>query len=178
MNLTLSLIGDAGSAIKNAMDMSSKQVWRAAGKAANQAASQMQTGLRNDIASAGKFGGKWIDGLTTQVVNNPPNLSITVTHSIPFASIFDTGAVITGKPLLWIPLSYTGLTVKASQFGGGLVRVNRGGKPPLLISTEDHKPKYVGVASVTLKKLFHFSAVIDKVMSGFDALFAAAMKAK
>ena len=68
----------------------------------------VKTDARADIARAG-FSRKWQNAL--RVIRYPRkghtsvDASVFLFHNIPYAGIFDTGATILGKPLLWIPLS-------------------------------------------------------------------------
>src|SRR5215471_15665364 len=60
---------------------------------------------RDDIRQAGKFGTRWTDGLTARVTETKQTVSITVREAVPYWRVFQYGATIRGKPLLWIPLS-------------------------------------------------------------------------
>jgi hypothetical protein len=62
-------------------------------------------------------------------------------HKVPYADVFERGAVIHGKPLLWLPLPSApfgkgGRRIPAAQFrqqvGAPLYSIRRPGKPPLL----------------------------------------------
>lgn len=126
-----------------------------------------------DIASAGNFGGRWTDGLKMNVEGSAPNMRMYMTHEIPWAGIFETGGVIQGSPLLWIPLSGTDAQgIRASAFGGLFsARYPRKSGPPLLFSIADKKPRYFGVSSVTIPKKFQLTDDIVSVMSNFKAVF-------
>lgn len=117
---------------------------------------------KRDIAGAGKFGRKWIEGFHVDVTPRSGALTnsvISVSHDIPFAFIFETGGTIRGKPIMWVPLSFAKLR-KDEDFTGGMFRVNRKGKPPLLFSVIDKKPKFVGLARVFLRKRFHIRRIV------------------
>lgn len=61
---------------------------------------------RANIASAG-FSAKWQQGLRTRVTpasGNSVDAAVKVWHSRGYATVFETGAAIHGKPLLWLPL--------------------------------------------------------------------------
>src|SRR3954469_24952951 len=84
-----------------------KKLYRALTAAMNMAASLILDKGRADIAGAGNFGQSWTSGLTMTVEGAAPNMKMYLTHSIPYAGIFETGGTIQGSPLLWIPLSGT-----------------------------------------------------------------------
>lgn len=92
---------------------------------------------------SGGFGVKWQNALRVEVYpkrGDAIDPALFVHHRIPYASVFETGAKISGNPLLWIPLP--GISLK---FGGRrltprlfvekvgpLHSVNVPGKPPML----------------------------------------------
>ena len=96
---------------------------------------------RQKIAAAG-FGKRWQNALRSEVYPKRAesvNAAAWIYHRIPYAGVFEEGATIRGKPLMWVPLSTTPklarrtkLTPKnfSSQIGP-LVSM-RGGKQPLL----------------------------------------------
>ena len=90
------------------------------------------------------------------------------------AEAFEEGATITGKPTLWIPLSYTGIRQRAAKYAAshGLFRVDRQGKPPLLLSNDDKKPKFVGLTMVHLRKRFHLREAAGKIVERIPAIYA------
>lgn len=143
--------------------------------AANMARSMLEQVGRADIASAsGNFGESWTQGLHVTLNGSMPNMLLSMTHDIPFAGIFETGGTIQGKPLLWIPLSGTDAAgVRASAFGGGLfsARYPRTSGPPLLFSIADKRPRYVGVSTASIPKLFHLHEDAESVMSNFRSFF-------
>jgi hypothetical protein len=127
-----------------------------------------------DIESAGNFGQRWTDGLKVNLEGATPNMRLYMTHDIPYASIFETGGVIEGNPLLWIPLSGTdAVGVRASTFGDGLVSSGSKRKSgrPLLFSVTDRQPRYVGVPSVNIPPKFHLAEDVNSVMSNFRQVF-------
>jgi hypothetical protein len=153
--------------------------------AMNMAASLIKQEGDADIAGAGNFGGRWTTGLhvilegaagTTQ--GSMGNMRISMTHDIPYAGIFETGGIIRGNPLLWIPLSGSGADhIPASEYGGGLFSVQpRSGKHPLLFSIADKMPKYFGIEQVTIPKKFHLNEIQKSVMANFRQLFDQAFR--
>lgn len=120
---------------------------------------------RADIKGAGKFGRRWTDGLTAPITEGGGRIVINAKHAVPYFSVFQRGKVIHGKPLLWIPLSFASDAqgVMARNFSGGLFRVNRKGKAPLLLSRSDGEPKYFGKTRVRIPKKFHVLEIGRKV---------------
>lgn len=135
-----------------------------------------------DIKAAGKFGRRWQDAFKVEVTPKTGallNARIDVSHTIPYSNVFETGGTIKGNPLLWIPLSYTGLTMRARDYArsfGGLFYVRRHSGAPLLLSIRDHMPKYFGVSSVTIKKKFHIHEITRSVMRNYRSLYSRLMK--
>lgn len=116
-----------------------------------------------DIASAGNFGGRWTQGLQVDVTEDGGSIKIAVSHKIPFFMIHQKGGLIRGKPLLWIPLSFTGIkNVWARDFPGKLFRVDRAAGPPLLVSP-DQGPRYFGISEVKIGKKFHIVEIARDV---------------
>jgi hypothetical protein len=98
---------------------------------------------RADIAKAG-FGTRWQNTLR---VNFYPtrgasvDASAYIYHKIPYAGVFETGAVIRGKPTMWLPLRGTPkklarrkITPEAISLAAGkpLLAIRRAGRDPLL----------------------------------------------
>lgn len=135
---------------------------------------------RADMASAGRFGSRWMNGLHAHVSEGGGHIRIAVTHDIPYWRVFEKGAVIHGKPLLWIPLSFAtdAHGVWARDFPGGLFRVNRkGDKAPLLLSKRDKKPKYFGKAFVTIPKKFHLGEITRTAARQMSSLYVRVFRA-
>lgn len=128
---------------------------------------------RRDIASAGRFGERWMKGLHADVTEGGGSIRLAVTHDIPYWRVFEKGATIHGKPMLWIPLSFArdAQNVWARDYPGGLFRVNRLGKAPLLLSRDTHEPKYFGKESVTIPKKFHLAEITRKAAQQIGPLF-------
>lgn len=121
---------------------------------------------KQDISNAGRFGSRWSDGFQGKVTEGGG--SIKVSFNMPSAPpmkhwrVFEFGAVIHGKPLLWIPLSFAtdAQGIRARDYPGKLFRVDRVGKAPLLLGGNPATPKYFGKASVTIPKKFHLRDII------------------
>lgn len=112
---------------------------------------------RANIAGAGNFGPRWTAGLRVTRGEGGGHIRINVTHDIPYFMVHQRGAVIKGRPLLWIPLSFApeAKGVYARDYPGGLFRVDRlAGGAPLLLSRVTGEPKYSGHAQVKIPKRF------------------------
>jgi hypothetical protein len=144
---------------------------KAARDTADEIAQQIQEEGRADIASAGNFSSRWINAFNTRVGEGGGNIRISVTMGgeppVSYWRVFQYGAVINGKPLLWIPLSFASDAkgVNARDYGGQLFRVDRVGKAPLLMTKEG--AKYFGKESVTIPKKFN---LIEIATAGARAL--------
>ncbi len=98
---------------------------------------------RADIAKAG-FSRRWQN--TLRVIYFPTrgasvDASAYIYHKIPYSGVFEAGATIRGKPIMWLPLRGTPtklarkkITPKALSLAAGkrLLFINRGGDNPLL----------------------------------------------
>lgn len=149
-----------GDQFRHGMIRNADKVATSAASALKQAEVQILERGRRQIASAGNFkSDRWQKGLQAEIKVVPPrDLVLSIRHLVPYFNIFQYGGVIRGKPLLWIPLSYTGLKIRAREYGRryGLFRVDRKSDGlPLLLSMRDRKPKYFGKESVTMPKKFY-----------------------
>jgi hypothetical protein len=91
------------------------------------------------------------------------NVRLAFTHDVPYFMVFQRGAVIRGKPLLWIPLSFAGDAqgVMARDYPGRLFRVDRkSGAAPLLLAGNPAEPKYFGKEQVRIPKKFRVIEII------------------
>jgi hypothetical protein len=133
-------------------------VRRSAQGAAQDARDEFLERGRADIAGAGNFGSRWTEGLMARITQGGGNIVINVSHAVSYFMVHQRGAVIRGKPLLWIPLSFAedAKGVRARDFPGGLFRVDRKrGGAPLLLAIKDGRPKYFGKEQVRIPKRFH-----------------------
>lgn len=142
---------------------------------AREAGADIERRGRLNIQSSGRFGVRWWGGFHVDVEPKTGallNATIELSHSLWFAHIHEFGGVIKGQPLLWIPLSFAddakGIWARDyNKLEGGLFRVDRAGKKPLLLSIRDKQPKYVGVAEVTIPKRWNLMGISRSVMSNF-----------
>jgi hypothetical protein len=138
---------------------------------------------RADIRSAGKFGPRWTDGLTCKVSEGGGNIRIAISEAVPYWRVFQYGATIKAinpSGLLWIPFDFAqdAIGIWPRDYPGGLFRVNRDGKAPLLLGKDDKEPKYFGVPQVTIPKKFHLVEIAQQtareMKTAYRARFAAA----
>lgn len=183
MTVTVAFKGESfASQTKRAMDANYSAMAKATTAAANEAATIILRRGREDIAQAGRFGPRWTQGLQATVQPKSGallNARIIVTHNVDYFEIFETGGTIKGKPFLWIPLSFTGITTSASLYAkafGGLFYVQPKSGRPLLLSIRDRQPKFFGIAAVNIRKRFHIREICAEVMAGFNKLYAKHLK--
>jgi hypothetical protein len=133
---------------------------------------------RSDIAGAGKFGPRWQAGLKRRIVGategGEPSLQAKaiIFHKFGFAGVFEHGAVIQGKPLLWIPTQEGGPA--ASRSGKKLVSATVRGRPMLFDANDrnrERKPLYIGVPSVRIPKKFRITEIVREHAARLGELF-------
>ena len=141
------------------------------------AANSVQQG-RQDIAGAGRFGTKWQEGLQYRVKGanegGAPSLNAqaTIFHRYGIAAVFEQGATISGKPLLWIPTTPGAPRPKKS--GKKLVSATIRGQPMLFDAADrdrHKKPLYVGVPQVRIPKKFHIAEIVQENVKKMAELF-------
>jgi hypothetical protein len=141
------------------------------------AANAVQEG-RSNIAGAGKFGPKWQSGLQYRTQDaqegGEPSLQAKaiIFHKFGMAGVFEHGATIQGKPLLWIPTTPGGPS--ASRSGKKLVSATVRGKPMLFDATDkdrDRKPLYIGVPSVRIPKKWRITEIVKQHAARIAQLF-------
>jgi len=142
------------------------------------AANAVQEG-RENIAGAGRFGPKWQQGLQYRtkdaVEDGEPSLEATaiIFHKFGFAGVFEHGATIAGKPLLWIPTQEGG--PRASRSGKKLTSATVRGQPMLFDANDkdrDRKPLYIGVPSVRIEKRFRIGEIVKEHAAKLAGLFS------
>lgn len=154
-----------------------KQVLAARRGAAEDVVDYVVPKARSDIKSAGNFGARWTSGFDGRITEGGGFIKITFTNEVPYWRVFEYGATIHGRPLLWIPLPFAKDAVgkRARDYPGRLFRVDRaGGKAPLLMAPggagRPAEAKYFGKASVRIPKKFHLREIIRegaRKMKGF-----------
>ena len=163
----------AGATLTRNTQRQGDRVRTAARQAAQDLADSILSQGRVDIAKAGKFGARWIFGLQARVGEGGGNIRVSITHDNPFFRVFQRGALIKGKPLLWIPLSFaSGVQgIFARNYPGRLVRVDSKAGDPLLLDTATGQPKYVGLTEVTVPKKFHILEIARQTAAQTTALY-------
>ena len=149
--------------------------------AAIDAASEIEARGSADIAAGGNFGVRWTTGLHADVSEGGGHIRIGVRHDVPYFPVFEYGAIIHGKPLLWIPLSFAtdAQGKRARDYPGALFRVDRAaGKAPLLLSADDKQPKYFGKESVNIPSKFHIREIVRSVAGELRAMYNARIRGK
>ena len=141
MSVRLTLSAVAGGFFR-ALTEGEKPMARAATSAVREAADLAKTGGRASIAAAG-FSRKWQNALQAKVYPRGRDsmwAAALIYHKVPYAEVFEQGAVIHGKPLLWVPLPNApfgsgGRRIPPSKFrelvGSPLYTIRRPGKPPM-----------------------------------------------
>ncbi|SRR6266403_5046628 len=131
-----------------------------------------------DIAAAGNFGPKWTQGLHAKISEGGGFIKVSVFHDEPFFLVYERGALIKGKPLLWVPTSWSGIhNVFARDYPGRLFRVDRKSGVPLLLDVATKQVKYVGLDSVKIPKKFHILQIIQQVATKLKDFYKERYKA-
>ena len=160
----------AGAALirKNKKDVAAaKGAMRAS---ADQAAKEIIIRGRLDMASAGNFSSaRWQQGLHADVqAFDNGNVRINVSHDVPYFRVFQNGAVIHGRPLLWIPLPGT-----AGERGDFFQTSRKGNLLLFKKSGKEITPLRVAKESVRIPKKFHIVEIARDVSRKLGALYRA-----
>lgn len=146
---------------------------------AREAAVEIKTEGDTDIRSAGNFSKRWTDAFKVDVGEGGGNIRLTVTMEVPYWRVFQHGATIQGKPLLWIPLSFASDAkgVMARDYPAPLFRVDRKSGAPLLMTPgSPAQAKYFGKESVTIPKKFHLIEIAQRVAKRLRTLYRANLR--
>lgn len=166
-----------GRVLKNRTARFGERQIKAAQQAARDASAEILTRGRADIKKAGDFGSdRWQQGLQARTsFQSRSDITIRITHAVPYWVVFEEGRVIHGKPLLWIPFDFAtdAQGKSARDYPGQLFRVDREGKAPLLMSKDG--PKYFGKEKVTIPKKFHLRKIAADVSRKMGTFFKKAM---
>lgn len=168
-----------GSRVKRVMTRNGERVREAMRLTAQQAADEIKRLGDLDIRGAGKFSTRWTDAYTVKVGEGGGSIRIRVNMGIPYWRVFQFGAVIQGKPLLWIPLSFASDAqgVMARDYPAPLFRVNRKvGAPLLLTPGKPAQVKYFGIDQVRIPKKFHLREISANVAKTLQAKYRANFK--
>lgn len=133
---------------------------------------------RDNIAGSGSFGPKWQEGLRRRIVGakegGEPSLQAKaiIFHKSGLAGVFEHGATIQGRPLLWIPT--TPGAPRASRSGKKLVSATVRGQPMLFDANDrdpHRKPLYIGVPSVRIPKKWRITEIVKEHAARLGELF-------
>jgi hypothetical protein len=153
--MKMSVKTDNSSNVK-VFDKTRRQLIHAAQGAVKDAAAEAVKQGRAQIAAAG-FSARWQRGLQSKFLpGDPDKPARLIFHRVGFMSVFERGATISGKPLLWLPIeeNLPASVHSPRQYGGKLVSATIGGKP-FLFSPDDYKKAlFVGVKQVKIRKRF------------------------
>jgi len=125
---------------------------------------------RSNIAGAGRFGPKWQQGLQFRMEQGEARA--TIFHKIGYAGVFEHGATIQGKPVLWIPTRRGGPPARRS--GKKLTSATVRGRPMLFDANDrdrHRKPLYVGVPSVRIPKKWRITEIVKEHAARIAGLF-------
>jgi hypothetical protein len=173
-----------GSQLKKTGIKFKSKIHAAAKSAAEDTVDYVVPRARDDISSAGKFGSKWTGGFKGKVTQGGGFIKVSFTMGgdppVAYWRVFEEGATIHGKPLLWIPLSFAtdAKGVSAKDYPGKLFRVDRksGAAPLLLAAGKPAVPKYFGKESVTIPKKFHLTEIVQDGAKQLKLFFVERMK--
>lgn len=170
----------AGHEFSRQAEQHKKQMLAAQRGAANDVVGYVVPRVRDNIAGAGNFGNRWTEGFQGKVTEGGGYVRIAFTHAVPYWKVFQTGKVIKGRPLLWIPLSFAqdAKGVRARDYPGKLFRVDRPGKAPLLMTAKGGRAeaKYFGKESVRIPKKFRVVEIIRDGSKKMTQFFNQRMK--
>jgi hypothetical protein len=179
------------------------RVFGAAQAALALAAEQIAHDARASIADAG-FSQLWQDSVGVRLFPGHRGGTITVSDSIPYASVFEKGATITGRPLLWLPLpscpakiAGKHATPKAYRANIGPLRYMVARGVPFLVgkaaatgvqsartwgahgipraSANAEVPLFVGLSSVTIGKKFDVLGAVERAYAELSRNFSAGL---
>jgi hypothetical protein len=143
------------------------------------AADAVQEGRQNiGAAGPGFTRAKWQSGLQyltkDATEGGAPSLQAKalIFHKYGIAGVFEHGATIQGKPMLWIPTEHGAPT--ASRSGKKLVSATVRGQPMLFDANDKdrhRKPLYIGVPSVRIPKKFRITEIVKQHVAKIAQLF-------
>jgi hypothetical protein len=155
------------------MQQKQRPLIEAATAALRQTAANAVDEGRSDIASAGRFTGGWVSGLKYRMLDeDTPQAKAIIFHTIGLAGVFERGATIRGKPIMFLPMRPD--LPHSRRVRRGLTLATVHGRP-MLFDPRDRdrhrKPLYVGVPSVRIPKKWHITDIVKKHVDQFAALF-------
>jgi hypothetical protein len=127
---------------------------------------------RRNIASAGRFGRNWQRDLQFRMTDTGLDTKAIVFHKSALATVFENGATIRGKPILWIPTTPGAPPPRRSGKRLTFARV-RG--TPLLFDADDRdrhrRPLYFGVSVAHIRKRWRITEIVEEQVRRFPLLF-------
>ena len=162
-------------AFKTAFAAHRTSMARAASEAMRTAATQIRSRGRAAIAAAG-LPADWQMGFDAKVYptgGDSLKAQLWVTGKGPLA-VFEFGATIAGKPMLWIPVSGLPKGETPQSYGAPLYSVNRPGYPPMLAGGPPGHMVilFIGLTAVEIKKKLDLEAIVQAAADGLPATFA------
>jgi hypothetical protein len=154
-------------------------IFEAADKALRETASNAVDQGRQNIASAGRFGANWQRDLQFRMQDEQvggeasPDVKAIVFHKSALAGIFESGATIAGKPLLWIPTIPGAPPIKRS--GKRLTFAIVAGHH-LAFDKDDRdrhrRPLYFGVPVVHIAQKWRITEITKEQVDQFPLVFS------
>jgi hypothetical protein len=145
--------------------------------AARRAAENIEREGRANIRAGGDFGSsRWQNGFRALVsFVSRVRISVRITHSVRYWRVFEFGATIRGKPMLWIPLSFArdAIGKRARDFPGKLFR-----KAPLLMTNEGGRAaaKYFGKTSVRIPRKWRLRDIVRREQKRLGLYYREALR--
>jgi hypothetical protein len=170
-NLNFKVIFDREGWLKAIRDKQ-QPVTDAAVAALKETASDAVTEGRSNIAASGRFSGAWVSGLKFSLQDAGLQSKATIFHSMGKAGVFEFGANIEGRPLLWIPT--TPGAPPAGKSGKKLVSATIRGQPVLFDAGDPDrhkKPLYIGVPAIRIAKKWRITEIVEKHAAQITELF-------
>jgi uncharacterized protein DUF6441 len=146
-------------------DKTRRQLIAAAQGAVKDAAAEAVKQGRAQIAAAG-FSARRQRGLQSKFLKgNREKPARLIFHRVAFMSVFERGATISGKPLLWLPIeeNLPARVRSPRKYGGPLVSATIGGQPFLFSPKDYEKALFVGVKQATIRKRFSLRVLFQRI---------------
>lgn len=171
------------------LDADQRRMAVAATKAVTQATNNAKAAGRASIAAAG-FSARWQNALKSKVFPTGRvslNAAGVISLKIPYASIFEEGGEIAGRPLLWLPIEDNlpvrsgGLRWSPAVFARSVGSLRSGRNKhgrPLLFGRIGGKwvPVFVGIDHVEIRKRFAVTEAAEAANARLPDLYEANMK--
>lgn len=152
----------------------------------------VKVGGRRAIAGGG-FGRKWQNAFRVNLYpkrGRASNPAVFAYHKIPYAGVFEKGAVIKGKPVMWLPLPHipkkmggrrTTPESYAKRFGKMITITSPKGHQIILGRRSRRKgaqlePIFVGLTVVTIRKKFDLDGVFTREANRIPQRYANNLK--